>query len=128
MLNLARDHALERIQFGQPIGLFQAVRHRLADTLIAIESADAAVAAAWDPRTPLAAAIAKALAGRSALTTARHCQQVLAGMGFTDEHPFHHYVRRVLVLDHLLGSARLLTTQFGTELLRTRQLPQLLPL
>src|SRR5207248_4249664 len=45
MLQLARDHAVERIQFGRPIGSFQAVRHRLADGLVAIEGADAAVAA-----------------------------------------------------------------------------------
>jgi hypothetical protein len=128
MLELARDHALERVQFGQPIGAFQAVRHRLADTLVAIEGADASVAAAWDPCSTQAAAIGKALAGRAALTAARHCQQVLAGIGFTTEHPFHRYVRRVLVLEQLLGSTRFLTTQFGAELLRSRQLPALLPL
>ena len=47
MLELARVHALERIQFGQPIAAFQAVRHRLADTLVAIEAADAALDSAW---------------------------------------------------------------------------------
>ncbi len=47
MLELARRHALERIQFGQPIAAFQAVRHRLADTLVAIEAADAALVSAW---------------------------------------------------------------------------------
>jgi Acyl-CoA dehydrogenase, C-terminal domain len=128
MLELARNHALERVQFGQPISAFQAVRHRLADTLVAIEGADAAVAAAWDPYSAQAAAIGKALAGRAALTAARHCQQVLAGIGFTTEHPFHRYVRRVRVLEQLLGSTRFLTTQFGAELLRSRQLPTLLPL
>jgi hypothetical protein len=128
MLELARTHALERIQFDRPIGSFQAVRHRLAETLVAIEGADAAVSAAWDPRSPQAAAIGKALAGRAALVAARHCQQVLAGIGFTAEHPFQRYVRRVLVLEQLLGSSRFLTTQFGAELLRSRQLPALLPL
>jgi hypothetical protein len=128
MLELARNHALERVQFGQPISAFQAVRHRLADTLVAIEGADAAVAAAWEPHSAQAAAIGKALAGRAALTAARHCQQVLAGIGFTTEHPFHRYVRRVRVLEQLLGSTRFLTTQFGAELLRSRQLPTLLPL
>src|SRR5690606_27566598 len=39
MLDLARSHALERVQFGQPIARFQAVRHRLAETLVAIEAA-----------------------------------------------------------------------------------------
>ena len=40
MLELARQHAIERVQFGRPIAMFQAVRHRLADSLIAIEAAD----------------------------------------------------------------------------------------
>jgi len=128
MLELAREHALGRIQFGQPISAFQAVRHRLADTLVAVEGAEAALAAAWDSRSPEDAAMGKALAGRAALTAARHCQQVIAGIGFTTEHPFHRYFRRVLVLDQILGSARSLTRQLGAELLRTRRLPPLTPL
>ncbi len=72
--------------------------------------------------------MAKAVAGRQARTTARHCQQVLAGIGFTIEHPLHRYVRRTLVLDALLGSAASLTTSLGTELIDDRQLPPLLPL
>ena len=98
MLELARLHALERIQFGQPISAFQAVRHRLADTLVALEAADATLSSAWADRSPETAAMAKAFAGRSAHTATRHCQQVLAGIGFTTEHDFHHYVRRVLAL------------------------------
>ena len=128
MLELARVHALERVQFDRPIAGFQAVRHRLADALVAIESADAALGAAWDERTPMAASIAKAVAGRSSRLVARQCQQVLAGIGFTTEHPLHRYVKRVLVLDRLLGDARTLTAGLGAELLRTRQLPAILPL
>lgn len=128
MLHLARDHALDRIQFGRPIAGFQAVRHRLAETLVAIEAADAALVAAADDGTPFAAAVAKAIAGRSARTAARHCQQVLAGIGFTDEHDLHRYVRRVLVLDHLLGDSRSLTRALGQQLLADRTLPAILPL
>ena len=113
---------------GIPISQFQAVRHRLAEALIAIETAQAALGAAWDDRSPTTAAMAKALAGRGARTATRHCQQVLAGIGFTTEHPFHGYVRRVLVLDEVLGSARTLTRKLGDDLLRTGQLPALLPL
>ena len=93
MLRLARDHAVERVQFDRPIAGFQAVRHRLAESLVAIEAADAAADAAWQDGTPLAAALAKAIAGRSARTVARHSQQVLAGIGFTMEHSLHRYVR-----------------------------------
>ncbi|HET6948733.1 MAG TPA: acyl-CoA dehydrogenase family protein [Acidimicrobiales bacterium] len=128
MLDLAREHALERVQFGQPISRFQAVRHRLAETLVAIETAGAVLDAAWLDRAPGTAAMAKALAGRGARTAARHCQQVLAGIGFTTEHVLHRYVRRVLVLDELFGAARTLTRAQGDELLTSRTLPALLPL
>ena len=128
MLQLAREHAVERIQFGRPIAAFQAVRHRLAESLVAIEAADAALNAAWEFESSMNTALAKAIAGRSARVVARHCQQVLAGIGFTTEHPFHRYLRRVLVLDGLLGDSRTLTKQLGEELLTTRALPPLLPL
>lgn len=128
MLALAREHALDRIQYGQPISKFQAVRHRLAETLVAIEGADAVVNATREAPSPELAAIAKALSGRAALTAARHCQQVLAGIGFTAEHSFHHSYRRVLLLDQLFGSAHSLTFELGEALLRSRRLPALLPL
>jgi len=80
------EHALERIQFDQPIAKFQAVRHRLADTLVAIETASAVLDAAWLEPTAVTAAMAKATAGRGARVAAKHCQQVLAGIGFTTEH------------------------------------------
>jgi hypothetical protein len=128
MLDLARRHALDRVQFGRPIAGFQAVRHRLADSLVAIASADAAVDAAWRETTQYTATMAKAIAGRSARTVARHAQQVLAGIGFTSEHPFHLYLRRVLALDQLLGSASALSEQLGAEALRTRRIPPMLGL
>ncbi len=128
MLELACEHARNRIQFDRPIATFQAVRHRLAETLVAIAMAEAMLDAAWLDPTPDASTMAKAVAGRQAKTAARHCQQVLAGIGFTVEHPFHHYVRRSLVLDALLGTAASLTTSLGSELIERRQLPPLLPL
>jgi Acyl-CoA dehydrogenase, C-terminal domain len=128
MLMLAREHALDRVQFGQTISKFQAVRHRLAETLVAIEGTASLVDAAREEPSPELAAIAKSLAGRGALTASRHCQQVLAGIGFTTEHSFHHYFRRILLLEQLFGSAHSLTKELGDELLRSRQLPALLPL
>jgi alkylation response protein AidB-like acyl-CoA dehydrogenase len=53
---------------------------------------------------------------------------VLAGIGFTTEHPFHRYLRRVLVLDQLFGSARSLTKDLGESIVASRRLPYLLPL
>jgi Acyl-CoA dehydrogenase, C-terminal domain len=128
MLRLGRDHAVARVQFGRPIASFQAVRHRLADCLVAVEAADAAVTAAWTENTATAAALAKAIAARSARTVARHTQQVLGGMGFTAEHPLHRYVRRSLALDQLLGSSQLLTAKIGEQIRASGQLPTMLPL
>ncbi|GGN97630.1 acyl-CoA dehydrogenase [Nocardia rhizosphaerihabitans] len=123
MLGLARAHALERVQFGRPLASFQAVRHRLAETLVALDGAEAALLVADEvaldrvPGNPASAALlAKAAAGHAALTASRHCQQVLGGIGFTAEHPHHRHVRRTLVLDGLLGSARDLTREAGAAI------------
>lgn len=128
MLDLARQHAVGRVQFGRPIASFQAVRHRLAESLVAVESAAGLLAAAWEEPTPATAAMAKGFAGRSARTVAKHAQQVLAGIGFTTEHPLHEFVRRTLVLDQLLGAGSVLTKELGGEVLRTGCLPAALPL
>jgi acyl-CoA dehydrogenase-like protein len=128
MLELARTHALERVQFGRPIGAFQAVRHRLADSLVAVEAATSLLDAAWEDPSPVTAGMAKAFAGRSARTASRHCQQVLAGIGFTTEHPLHRYVRRTLVLDQLLGAGSVLTHQLGSDILDRGALPAAFPL
>jgi Acyl-CoA dehydrogenase, C-terminal domain len=128
MLELARRHALERMQFGRPIASFQAVRHRLAEALIACEAAAGLLSAAWEEPSPAAAALAKGMAGRSARTVARHAQQVLAGIGFTTEHPLHRYVRRTIVLDQLVGAGSVLTRTSGAEVLRSGALPLTLPL
>jgi alkylation response protein AidB-like acyl-CoA dehydrogenase len=128
MLDLARTHAVERVQFGRPVARFQAVRHRLADALVAIEALDAALQAAADDGGPETATLAKAIAGRTARTVAGHCQQVLAGIGFTTEHPFHRYAKRTMVLDGLLGSADDLALEFGRGMLDRREVPPLIEL
>lgn len=119
MLSLARQHAVDRVQFGRRISSFQAIRHRLAESLVAIEGAEATLrgaAAQPDDSDGLASLLAKAAAGQAALTTARHCQQVLGGIGFTAEHQLHHHVKRSLVLDGMLGSSRELTREAGATL------------
>jgi hypothetical protein len=125
MLALARQHALDRVQFGRPVASFQAVRHRLAETLVAIEGAEATLGAATDDFGSL---LAKAAAGRAALTAAKHCQQVLGGIGFTAEHGLHRHVKRALVLDGLLGSARELTREAGTAIRAQGCAPRLVDL
>jgi hypothetical protein len=128
MLSLARQHAVDRVQFGRHISSFQAIRHRLAETLVAIEGAEATLQAATaetgDP-DGLTCLLAKAAAGEAALTTARHCQQVLGGIGFTAEHQLHRHVKRALILEGLLGSARELTREAGATLRAKGSAPRL---
>ncbi|MDX3382304.1 acyl-CoA dehydrogenase family protein [Streptomyces niveiscabiei] len=146
MLTLAREHVLDREQFGRPLASFQALRHRLAETFVALEAAEAVLVAAGAPAADrpagedtealddadapdhTGALLAKAAAGRAALTAARHCQQALGGIGFTAEHALHRHVRRALVLDGLLGSTRELTREAGRLLLRETRAPRLVDL
>lgn len=128
MLDLARQHALDRIQFGRPVASFQAVRHRLAEVLVAIEALEATLGAATDDPGPETAALAKATAGRAARVTATHCQQVLAGIGFTTDHPFHGYLKRTMVLAGLFGTADAIAVDLGRQLLEARRVPTLIEL
>ncbi|MGV0718661.1 acyl-CoA dehydrogenase family protein [Mycolicibacterium sp. XJ662] len=125
MLTLARQHAMDRVQFGRPVSSFQAIRHRLAETLVAIEGAEATLALPESESPDLTAMLAKAAAGKAALTAARHCQQVLGGIGFTAEHDLHRHVKRALVLDGLLGNSKELTRKVGAGLRARGSVPRL---
>lgn len=125
MLALGVEHGRERRQFGQPIGRFQAVKHRLAEAKVALTATEAAIDEAATEPGPLTALLAKLWAGRAARMTAKQVQQVLGGMGFTWEHPFHRHLRRALALDGLLGSAAELQHDLGRTLLATGEVPQL---
>jgi hypothetical protein len=125
MLALARQHALDRVQFGKPIASFQAVRHRLAETLVAIEGAEATLTLPEAESPDLTAMLAKAAAGKAALTAAKNCQQVLGGIGFTAEHDLHIHVKRALVIDGLLGSSKELTKKAGAGLRARGSAPRL---
>jgi alkylation response protein AidB-like acyl-CoA dehydrogenase len=99
-LELAVEHAKTREQFGKPIGIYQAVSHRLADSYALTELARSlAYWAAWavsedDDEAPLAAAAAKAYAGDVAVTVCEYSIQAHGGIGFTWEHPLHRYYKR----------------------------------
>jgi hypothetical protein len=125
MLALARQHAVDRVQFGRPVASFQAIRHRLAETLVAIEGAEATLGAAADD---FGSALAKAAAGEAALIASKHCQQVLGGIGFTAEHELHRHVKRALVLDGLLGSSRELTREAGAAVRAKGSAPRVVDL
>jgi len=117
-------YARERIQFGQPIGSFQAVQHILAEA----ESQLRGLRAAIEQLTPLLAglssdeadhyvALLKALAGRTALRVSQATLQVLGAIGFTWEHEHQRYAKRILTLDALLGSSKSLAFQLGSSAL-----------
>ena len=128
MLELAREHALARTQFGRPVAQFQAVRHRLAESLVAAEALDATLDAAADAPGLLTAQLAKATAGRTVRTIAAHAQQVLAGIGFTTDHPFHRFLKRTMLLDGVFGSSDDLAVAIGHQLLAARAIPTLIDL
>jgi hypothetical protein len=129
MIDLAIAHARDRVQFGRPIGSFQAIRNRLADAYVAREAAAGALDMAWDADDQfLAGMLAKSLAGRAARIAGAHCQQVLAGIGFTAEHPFHRFLARALVLDSVLGSATELPKAIGAHLDWAARIPRLVEL
>ena len=99
-LELSIEHAKTREQFGKPIGIYQAVSHRLADSYALTELARSlAYWAAWavaedDEEAPIAAAAAKAYAGDVAVTVCEYSIQAHGGIGFTWEHPLHRYYKR----------------------------------
>ncbi len=128
MLDAARTHAVDREQFGRSVASFQAVRHKLAESLVAIEGAASVTNACNDDVDPLLAALAKSLAGKAARTTATNAQQVLAGIGFTTDHEFHRWLKRTLVIDTVLGSSSSIPTEIGAELLARGGAPRLLEL
>jgi alkylation response protein AidB-like acyl-CoA dehydrogenase len=116
------------VQFGRPIASFQAIRHRLAETLVAIEGAEATLQTGCAEPGDLGSLLAKAAAGQAALTAARHCQQVLGGIGFTSEHKLHRHVKRALVLDGMLGNTRELILESGVALRAKGSAPRLVQL
>ncbi len=128
MLAEARQHAIDRAQFGRPVASFQAIRHKLAESLVEIEGAASVAEACLEDPNPLLAALAKSLAGQAANTTATHAQQVLAGIGFTAEHRFHFWLKRMLVVDTLFGSASSLPAEIGHHLLSEETAPRLIQL
>jgi alkylation response protein AidB-like acyl-CoA dehydrogenase len=103
----AAAHAKVREQFGRPIGQFQAVKHRCADMLLALEQARAA---AWDGARGgegggLAASVAAALGPAAFLRCAMDCIQVLGAIGFAWEHDAHLYLKRAMAAQALAGDA-----------------------
>jgi len=110
-LEMAVDYARERVQFGRPIGSFQAIKHRCAELLLEVE--EARVAATWaswvasqdSDELARAASLAKALCGDAFLQAAADNLHVHGGMGFTWEADPHLYLKRARASAALLGDS-----------------------
>lgn len=107
-LDMSVEHARTRVQFGRLIGSFQAVKHRCADMLVAIEAARSALwwaARADDAERPAAAAVAKLHAADAFFLAAAGTVQLHGGIGFTWEHDAHLYYKRAKSGQLMLGDA-----------------------
>ncbi|MFE7327905.1 acyl-CoA dehydrogenase family protein [Streptomyces sp. NPDC057565] len=108
-LELTVEYARNRVQFGRPIGSFQAVKHRLADAYVLVESArsaalGAAFAADEDPGAlPRAAAVAKSVCSEAFSAVAGETIQLHGGIGITWEHDAHRYFKRAHGAGELFG-------------------------
>ena len=110
-LDMAVEYAKVREQFGQPIGSFQAIRHKCADMLLEVENSHAAVYyAAWalDARADdheMAASVAKAYVSDASRKVCGEAIQVHGGIGFTWEYDLHMYFKRAKALEVQYGDA-----------------------
>lgn len=108
-LELTVAYAKDRVQFGRPIGSFQAVKHRLADAYVLVESArSAALAAAFaaaegSPETTRLAAVAKSACTEAFSAVASEMIQLHGGIGITWEHGARHYFKRAHGSGRLFG-------------------------
>jgi alkylation response protein AidB-like acyl-CoA dehydrogenase len=108
-LEISSRYVKQRRQFGQPIGRFQAVKHRLADMLIDVENArSAAYNAGWAltqarEDAQLAAHLAKAVGTENSVRVTQSAIQAHGGIGFTWEYDLHLYLRRAKTCELALG-------------------------
>jgi alkylation response protein AidB-like acyl-CoA dehydrogenase len=94
------QYVKDRKSFGRPIGSYQALKHRLVDMLLWLESAKAATLAAvkavqFDADASASASVAKSYVGERCPVILRECLQMHGGIGFTWEHDLHFFMRRV---------------------------------
>ena len=111
VLEMATDYAKERVQFGRPIGSFQAVKHRCADMLVDVEGMRSTVYwAAWcigagDPDASIAASTAKTWCSDASKRVMASGLQVHGGIGFTWEHDLHFFLKRAQLDQLAFGDA-----------------------
>ena len=108
-LDMAVEYAKVRVQFGRPIGSFQAIKHKCADMLLQVESAKSAAyyagwcAAEMNDELPQVASMAKSYCSEAYFHAAAENIQIHGGIGFTWEHPAHLYFKRAKSSELLFG-------------------------
>ncbi|MFN3255136.1 MAG: acyl-CoA dehydrogenase family protein [Ilumatobacter sp.] len=109
VLEQAVEYAKVRVQFGRPIGSFQAIKHKCADMLLEVESAKSAAyygmwcASEMNDELPSTASLAKAYCSEAYFHAAAENIQIHGGIGFTWEHPAHLYFKRAKSSELLFG-------------------------
>jgi alkylation response protein AidB-like acyl-CoA dehydrogenase len=109
VLEMAVDYAKVRVQFGRPIGSFQAIKHKCADMLLEVESAKSAAyygmwcASEMNDELPSTASLAKAYCSEAYFHASAENIQIHGGIGFTWEHPAHLYFKRAKSSELLFG-------------------------
>ncbi len=109
VLDMAVEYAKVRVQFGRPIGSFQAIKHKCADMLLEVESAKSAAyygmwcAAEMNDELASTASLAKAYCSEAYFHAAAENIQIHGGIGFTWEHPAHLYFKRAKSSELLFG-------------------------
>ncbi|MFV0259603.1 MAG: acyl-CoA dehydrogenase family protein [Acidimicrobiales bacterium] len=109
VLEMAVQYAKDRVQFGRPIGSFQAIKHKCADMLLEVESAKSAAyyamwcAAEMNDELPSVACLSKAYCSEAYFHSAAENIQIHGGIGFTWEHPAHLYFKRAKSSELMFG-------------------------
>lgn len=116
-LELTVEYAKNRVQFGRPIGSFQALKHRMADLYVMIAAAKAVVAEACDEPTPTNAGTARLAATEALFSAAAEGIQLHGGIAITWEHDMHLYFKRAHGSAHLLSTTREVLARLESEVL-----------
>jgi alkylation response protein AidB-like acyl-CoA dehydrogenase len=122
---IAVEYTKVRVQYGKPIGVFQALQHRLAGAHALVTGAAHLATEAGVTGDTWSAMVAKCMAGQAAEHACTQAQQCFGAIGFTWEHELHRYLRRTYVLDQLLGSWRSLEHEIGSRLQATGVVPHI---
>lgn len=105
-LDLTVEYTKNRVQFGRPIGSFQALKHRMADMYVAVQSARAVVDDAVAEPSPTSAALARVAASEAFSKVAAEAIQMHGGIAITWEHDIQLYFKRAHGSAQLFGLPR----------------------